>query len=170
MIAIGRRVACLAFVLIGVSVSFAAGGTWKYGREDRGHPQLTYSENGKNVFMVGCGHAFAIHAVYPGAPKKDEAKATITVSNGKSKMNFTGKIDSGYSSEDPPHTAHFIQWDLGYARQDDDLYGKKWKALEAKLFDLLDVGKPLTVSAEGKRYVLPPIDVKGWKEDFKKTC
>jgi len=38
---------------------------------------LSYLDsNGKTVFMVGCGHAFVVHAVYPGAPKKDEAEAT----------------------------------------------------------------------------------------------
>jgi len=32
------------------------------------------------------------------------------------------------------------------------------------------VGKPLIISAEGRSYVLPPVDVKGWKVRFKKIC
>jgi len=100
--------------------------------------------NGKTVFMVGCGHAFVVHAVYPGAPKKDEAEAT---------------------SPSP-----FVQWDLGYPRQGPGLYEKKWHQLENRLFDLLDAGPPLTISAEGKSYVLPAVDAPQWRRRFQKIC
>ena len=121
-----------SFCLV-LSSALAAGGTWKYGSEDRGHPQLIYSENGKNIFMVGCGRAFAIHAVYPGTPKKDDEKATITIANAKTRMTFEGEIDSASGADDPPNTTHFLQWDLGYKRQDPELFGKKWKRLEVAL-------------------------------------
>ena len=66
---------------------------------------------------------------------------------------------------------HFVQWDLGFSRQDRELYGRRrWKRLEARLLDFLDSGRPLTVSAEGKSYELPAIRIRGWKERFKKIC
>ena len=41
---------------------------------------------------------------------------------------------------------------------------------EARLFDFLDSGQSLTVSAAGKAYVLPPIRIAGWKTRFQKIC
>ena len=158
-----------AISCFGLSAAFAANGVWKFGTEDRGHPQLIYSENGKTIFMVGCGRAFGIHAVYPGAAKKDGEKASITIANAKTKMTFQGAIDSGYD-DDPPNTTHFVQWDLGFSRQDPALYGPKWKKIEWRLFDLLDAGRPLTISAEGRSYKLPPIDIRGWEQKFKDRC
>jgi hypothetical protein len=38
------------------------------------------------------------------------------------------------------------------------------------MFDLLDSGQPLTISAEGKSYVLPPVNVPGWRARFQKIC
>ena len=158
-----------AALCLGLSVAFAANGTWKFGTEDRGHPQLVYSENGKTVFMVACGRAFGIHAVYPGAPKKDGEKATITIANARTKMTFAGEIASGYD-DDPPGATHFVQWDLGYARQDPELYGSRCRKIEWRFFDMLDAGRPLTISAEGRSYKLPPIDVRGWEQRFKDRC
>ena len=43
-------------------------------------------------------------------------------------------------------------------------------ALENRFFDLLDSGHPLTISAEGKSYVLPPINVPRWRARFQKIC
>jgi hypothetical protein len=148
----------------------AADGVWKFDTEDQGHPRLAYLDNSKTIFMVGCGHAFAIHAVYPGAPKKDEDKATITIANGKTRMIFDGIIDSHFSEQNPPNTTHFVQFDLGFRRQDPALYGKRWQRLKSRLLDLLDSGRPLTVSAEGRSYGLPAVKVRGWKRRFKRIC
>jgi hypothetical protein len=120
--------------------------------------------------MIGCGHAFAIHAVYPGAPKPDNEKATITIANGKTEMKLDGVIDGHFAEMSPPNTTHFVQFDLGFTRQDPELYGRRWKRLEARLLNFLDSGRPLTVSAEGKSYELPPIRIRGWKERFRKIC
>ena len=158
-------IACLA-----LSSASAADGTWKFDTEDQGHPRLAYWVNDKTTFSVGCGHAFAIHAVYPGAPKSDEAKATLTIANGKTRMIFDGIIDSHFSNLNPPDTTHFVQWDLGFKRQDPELYGRRWKRLESRLLELLDSGRPLTVSAEGGSYGLPAVKVRGWKERFKRIC
>ena len=159
-----------AMICVGLPAVCAAAGVWTYDTKDRGHPDLTYRENGKTVFSVGCGRAFAIHAVYPGPAKKDGEKVSITIASGKSQMDFAGEIDSGFNSDDPPNATHFLQWDLGFARQDPDLFAAKWKRLEARFLDLLDSGRPLTVSAEGQSYTLPPINVPRWKARFKKIC
>jgi hypothetical protein len=153
----------------GLSAAYAANGSWQYGTEARGHPQLVYSENGKTIFMVACGRAFGIHAVYPGAPKKDGEKAAITISNARTKMTFRGEIDSGYK-DDPPGATHFVQWDLGFSRQDPATFGPRWKKIEWRLFDLLDAGRPLRISAEGRSYKLPPIHIRGWEQKYKESC
>jgi hypothetical protein len=150
--------------------ALAADGAWKFQIDERQHPLLRYlNADGKTVFMVGCGHAFAIHAVYPGAPKKDGDTATIAIGNGRTRMEFPGEINSDFD-EVPPNATHFVQWDLGYRRQDPGLYEKKWHQLENRLFDLLDAGKPLTISAEGKSYVLPAVDAPRWRQRFQKIC
>jgi hypothetical protein len=155
---------------LGLSTALAADGAWNFKIDERDHPILSYLDsNNKTVFMVACGHAFAIHAVYPGAPKKDGDKANITIASAKAHMDFAGEIDSGYD-DDPPNTTHFLQWDLGFARQDPNLYEKKWHQLESRVFDLLDSGKPLTISAEGKNYVLPAINAPRWRLRFHKIC
>lgn len=158
-----------AFTWLGLAGASADDGSWKFEIEERGHPILSYSENNKTIFMVACGRAFGLHAVYPGAPKKNEEKATITIANARDRMKFDGEIDSGYP-DDPPNTMHFLQWDLGFKRQESGLYGKKWKKLEYRLFDLLGSGQPLTISAENKSYVLPAVNAPDWKMRFKKSC
>jgi hypothetical protein len=149
--------------------TFAGQTGWRFGTEDRGHPELRYLENDKTVFYVGCGHAFGIHAVYPGPRKEDGAKVTITISSLNKQMQLKGEIESSHD-DDPPNTTHFVQWDLGFKRQDPALYGTKWKGIEHRLFDLLDSRKPLTVSAEERNYVLPAVDAPDWRARFNEGC
>jgi hypothetical protein len=158
-------ISCLA-----LSGASAANGTWKYDTEDQGHPRLALWENDRTMVMIGCGHAFAVHAVYPGAPKPDNEKATITIANGRTEMKLDGIIESRFADMSPPSTTHFVQWDLGFTRQDRELYGRRWKRQEARLLNFLDSGRPLTVSAEGNSYELPAIRIRGWKKRFKKIC
>jgi hypothetical protein len=154
----------------GLSAAVAAGGTskdtwkdaWKFEIDRQDQPALTYYDTrGKTVFRIGCGAHFDMRAVYPAAPKQDDTKVSITIANGKAQMDFAGVIDAG-SEYDPPHTTIFDQPDLGYAREDPALYEDKWHALENRVFDLLDSEQPLTISAEGKSYVLPPVNVPRW--------
>lgn len=108
-------------------------------------------------------------AVYPGAPKPEDSPGSITIANGKTQMDFAGFIYAG-TEYNPPHTTFFNQPDLGYARDDPELYKDKWHGLENRVFDLLDAGQPLTVSAEGKSYMLPPINAPRWRARFQKIC
>jgi hypothetical protein len=153
---------------LGLTVAFAAEGAWKFEIDERDHPQLMY-QNDKVFFFVGCGHAFALHAAYPGGARKEGAKATLTIANGKMRMNFRGEI-AGADESDPPGTTHFVQWDLGFRRQDPALYGRRWKRREDQLFDLLDSGRPLTVSAGGRSYRLPAVHVPKWRKRFREIC
>jgi len=152
-----------------VNVSLAGEGAWTFATADRGHPELKYSKDDKSIFYVGCGRAFGIHAVYPGPRKQDGTIVAITLSNSQARMELKGEIASGYE-DDPPNTTHFVQWDLGFRRQDPDLYAEKWRKIERRLFDLLDAGKPLTVSAEDRSYTLPAVNVRDWKTQFEKRC
>ena len=144
-------------------------GTWTFDIEDRGHPTLQYIVAGKTVFFVGCGRAFGLHAIYPITARNVGDNVTITVANSKTSMTFSGQIDESWES-DPPNTKHFRQWDLGYDRQDPELYGRKWKMREIRFLNLLDSGVPLTISAEHANYLMPAVNVPKWKVLFLKKC
>lgn len=156
-------------VCLGATGARAADGAWTFTTEDRDHPELRYVRDGKVVFYVGCGHAFGLHAVYPGAPKKPDANAAITVATPKDRMEFKGQIDAPHD-DDPPGATHFLQWDLGYRRQDPALYEAKWHKLETRFLDLLASGQPLTISAETKSYTLPAVDAPDWRKQFTDRC
>ncbi len=140
----------------------ALAGAWKFQREARGHPELRYIEDGKTTFYIGCGHAFGLHLKYPGTPGENEKPASIAITSGKSSMTFNGQFSEPF--EDMATT--FLQWDLGYARQDPDLYGKKWDVVRNRLLDLLDTGQPLSISAGKDSYMLPPNNAKKWRKPF----
>jgi hypothetical protein len=81
-------------------------------------------------------------------------------------MDFAGDIYPHPESNLPSDLPFFNQADLGHP----ELNGDKWGALENRVFDLLDSGRPLTISAEGKSYVLPPVNVPRWRARFQKIC
>ena len=162
----------------GLSAAVAVGGTskdtwkgaWKFEIDRQDQPTLSYHDTrGKSVFRIGCGAHFDMRAVYPAAPKQSDTKVSITIANGKTQMDFAGFTYAGPESF-PPNTTMFNQPDLGYAREDPELYEDKWHALENRVLDLLDSGQPLTISAEGKSYVLPPINARPWRACFQKIC
>jgi hypothetical protein len=66
---------CWKWLLVGLALltlsALAAKGSWKFKPDSQDHPILTYSENGKTVFMIGCGRAFGLQAKYPGHPKEN---------------------------------------------------------------------------------------------------
>jgi hypothetical protein len=66
----------------------------------------------------------------------------------------------------PTDLPFFNQADLGQPELDED----KWRALENRFFDLLDSGRPLTISAEGKSYLLPPVNAPRWRARWQKIC
>jgi hypothetical protein len=137
-------------------------GAWKFEVDSRSAPLLTYAENGKTKFFLGCGRALGLHVKYPGPAKKD-GKASITIVSAGASMVLDGQF------EVPPGddtATDFQQWDLGYSRQDPEVYGTRWKVLFAQLLDLLGSGQPLTVSAGTDSYQLPAIDAANWRAEF----
>ena len=115
---------------------------------------------------MGCGRAFGLHVKYPATPKK-EGKATITLANSKTSMKVVGEFTEPV--EEDPTT--FVQWDLGYRRQDPKLYGKAWERKLEKFFDLLANGGPITVSAKGRSYQIPAaVTVGGWRKGWHEHC
>ena len=160
---------------LGLAAASAASGTskdtwkgaWKFEIDRQDQPWLGfYDTRGKTVFRIGCGAHFEMDAVYPGgAPKQDHTKASITIANGKTQMDFAGFTYAGPESF-PPNITMFNQPDLGYPELDED----KWRALENRFLDLLGSGRPLRISAEGKSYVLPPLNVPRWRARFQKIC
>ena len=174
---IRARLLGIAFVVSGIGLSHAAHaddvwngnvkGAWKFGIDRQDQPWLGYYDSsGKTVFLVSCGAHFDVIAVYPAIPKKaDRQSATLTISNGKTQMDLAGSSDVG-SDLTPPHALMFDQSNLG----DPDLDGDKFLAVENRFFDILDSRQPVTFSAEGKSYVLPPLKIPRWRVRFQKIC
>jgi hypothetical protein len=135
---------------------------WKFEPDARDNPILNYAENGKKVFSIGCGRAFGVEAKYPGVAKK-QGRATITIANSKASMKFDGE----FAAPESDGAMDFIQYDLGFRRQDPELYGKRWNRIKTRLLDLIGSGEPLTVSAGRRSYKIPAAAVSGWKEPFK---
>src|SRR5215471_19336914 len=103
----------------------------------------------------------------PGAaPKEEHTPVAITIANGKTQMDFAGDIYPHPEGDMPTGLPFFNQANLGHPELDQD----KWGALENRVFDLLDSRRPLTISAEGKSYVLPPVNVPRWRARFQKIC
>ena len=163
----------IAAIVFGLNVSgaHAAGdawkGAWKFETSHQGQPWLGYHDpKGKTVFLIGCGTHFEILAVYPATPKLEgRQSATITIASGKKQMDFAGFVDAG-SEQTPPDVRMFDQANLG----NPDLDEEKWRALEYRVLDLFSSGQPLTISAEGKSYSLPPVKAPRWRARWEKIC
>ena len=142
-------------------------GAWKFEMAHQGQPWLGYYDpKGKTVFLIGCGTHFEVLAAYPATPKQDGRQgAKITIASGKTQMDFVGFVDIG-SEHTPPDVKMFDQADLGFP----DLEQDKWRALEYRVLDILSSGQPLTISAEGKSYVLPPVKESRWRARWEKIC
>jgi hypothetical protein len=155
----------------GLSEALPAGdvwkGSWKFEMDRQINPMLVYYDtSGRTIFRIYCGVHFETDAVYPGAlPKQEHTPASITIANGKTQIDFAGFIDAG-GEPFPPDTTWFNQAELGHPELNED----KWGALENRVFELLDSGRPLTISAEGKSYVLPPVNAPRWRARFQKIC
>jgi hypothetical protein len=144
--------------------------SWIYETDKQDQPSLSYrNAKGETVFSVSCGAHFEMFAVYPGVTKKDGDTASITIANGKTSMDFAGDIFTA-ETEMPRGANIFSQPDLGFARQDPDLYGDKWHAQEDQFFDFLASGAPLKISAEDRSYTLPAVNAPRWKQRFRKIC
>jgi hypothetical protein len=185
-----KRVIVLGATLVvaladpGFFPALAAGGTWAFIIDRQDQPNLIYSENGNDAFFLGCGLEPALYANYPGAADHT-GDASIAISNGTDSLVLKGAIvtpptntilnKDGLTVTTPKTgdsiPAQFVQWNYGFSRQDTSEETEKASdAIEARLLNMLDSKKPLTISAEGKSYVLPPVNAPNWKARFTKIC
>ena len=107
---------------------------------------------------------------YPGTPKED-GKARVAISSGKSTMTFDGEFVPNVKVDVPvrrDYATSFRQQWLGYGKNDDRVYGRRWLAKRARLYALLASGKPLTIAAGKSSYQLPPIDAANWRTPFER--
>ncbi len=155
-----RQLLVILIALMACVPALAADGAWKFERDPRDHPMLTYAESGKTVFLMACGRAFGLHAKYPATAKKT-GKATIVLANSKTKMTFVGE----FQEPEADSATTFLQWDLGYSRQDPGLFGPAWNRQKTALLNLLSAG-PITVSAEGRSYQMPGVSLPDWRQAF----
>jgi hypothetical protein len=164
----GARAAALAALL--AFATPAAAGTWKYDVSRNDGHQLTFNEDGRVTFYLGCGRFFALQVKYPGEPKK-EGKARITISSAKSTMTFDGEFVEPVKVDVPEPmdlATEFAQTYLGYARNDPRVYGKHWLAIRSRLYAMLGSGQPLTIAAGKSSYQLPPVDAANWRTPFER--
>ena len=148
----------------------AAAGTWNYGIDRNDGHELTFIEDGKVTFYLGCGRFFALHAKYPGNAK-EEGKARITISSAKASMILDGEfVPHGKVQVPEPMelATEFAQNYLGYAKNDSRVYGKNWLAKRARLYAMLGSGRPVTISAGKDSYQLPPVDAANWRTPFER--
>jgi hypothetical protein len=162
---VARTILFAAMTLSGVSATFGDEGGWKFELDSREQPVLSFSRNRKEIFLVGCGRAFGVHAIYPGEPRRS-GKATIILATSRTKMRFDGEIEEGYDDG----LVHFVQWDLGIDRRRPDAFGKPFLKRKAQLFDLLSQRLPLTITAEGRSYGLPAVNAPEWRIRFEQYC
>ena len=142
----------------------AAAGSWKLEFDNRQLPSLSYSEDGKLTFVLGCGRAFGLHAKYPDKAGR-AGKATLMIEGGRRTMKLVGEFEELSGDDD---LTNFVQWDLGFSRQDPDLFGKRWKRVEKHLLDLLEGASPLTISSKTASYQLPRIDAPDWRASIER--
>ena len=73
------------------------------------------------------------------------------------------KLQGEFQEAETDDATTFVQWDLGFSRQNPELFGRRWKQLYHRLLDLIGSGHPLIISSNKGSYRLPPPDVTGWK-------
>jgi hypothetical protein len=160
----GPLAAIVAITLLGLVCSASADPAehgWKHQYVSNDGNVLTYSDDGKVIFYMGCGRGFAISVKYPGKAKK-QFDAEITIATSKGRMAFKGEFEEPIEVSDPApmnFATTFHQAYLGYMHSDPHVFGKEWNAKKARVLDMLDAHGPITISAGKTSYQLPAIDV-----------
>src|SRR5258708_4795216 len=115
-----KRLAGLtAIACIGLAPASVAG-TWKHLVIPNDGDVLTYSDDGKVTFYLGCGRGFALHVKYPGAAKK-KGETDIAISTAKGRMTFNGEFEEPFDAKDPVpmnFATDFRQTHFGYQHSD----------------------------------------------------
>ncbi len=154
------------FLAVISSAAFAQAGhagSWKLEFDSRELPSVSYSEDGKIVFLIGCGRAFGLHAKYPGTPRPS-GKASISIGSARSRMKLIGEFEEA----DGDDRTTFVQWDLGFSRRDPGLFGKRWDRIQSRLLSVIERADPLVISAARSEYRLPRVDAPNWRSAIEK--
>jgi hypothetical protein len=80
-----------SFIAI-LSLALSPAGTWKHEHVSNDGNVLTYTENGKVIFYMGCGRGFALATKYPGKAN-EEGDAEIAIPTSKGRMTFKGELE-----------------------------------------------------------------------------
>ena len=75
-----------------LSPALSPAGTWKHEHVSNNGNVLTYTEDSKVIFYMGCGRGFALATKYPGKAK-EEGDAEIAISTSKGRMTFKGELE-----------------------------------------------------------------------------
>ncbi|MDI3561207.1 hypothetical protein [Bradyrhizobium sp. Arg816] len=151
----------LFFLLLLSALGRADG--WKLEFDSRKLPSLSYAENGAMMFQLGCGRAFGLHAKYPGTAKK-AGKASIAIGRVRARVTLHGEFEEPEGADQ----TSFVQWDLGFSRQDPELFGKRWQKAQSRLLDVIERADPLIISQGPNSYRLPRIDAANWRSAIEK--
>jgi hypothetical protein len=152
----------MASILASITAAQAApAGHWTYHEEKNDGHILAYVEDGKTVFELACGRGFALLAKHP-AQAKTDGKTRITLVAGKNKMSLDGDFVPSYENS----VTNFHQAYLGYGKNDERVYGKRWQELESRLLDVIDSKSGFTIAAGEASYQLPGVDIDKWRRPF----
>ncbi|TPQ36489.1 hypothetical protein C2U70_12555 [Bradyrhizobium guangdongense] len=150
----------VAFVTA-IPAAQAGPGRWTYHEESNDGHILAYVEDGKIVFELACGRGFSLLVKHPGQTKTD-GKARITLVAGKTKLDLAGE----YVPPAENSAANFYQSYLGYGKNDERVYGKKWQELESRLLDVIESKSGFTIAAGEANYQLRGVDIDKWRRPF----
>jgi hypothetical protein len=148
-------------LLLGAAV-YASEGKWSFTHDPRGHPELTYLENGKTLFFLGVGRAIGLWIAYPGPPQPDKEDEVIEIRTATEKWVMRGDLvnDHGFDRG----VTYFRQWDLGVDRASTpfDNLGAKW----SKFIKSLAASREIEITTKVGNVVLPGITVKDISQQF----
>ena len=169
------RLLGIAAVVFGFGLSEALAaddvwkGSWKFEIDRQDQPALSYYDtSGRRIFGIACGVHFEMNAVYPGAaPKEGQPPARSRSPTVRRRWTSPATSSTTPKSKCRPICRFSTRRSSALHPE---LNKDKWGALENRVFDLLDSGRPLTISAEGKSYVLPAVKVPRRRARFQKIC
>ncbi|MCP3473679.1 hypothetical protein NLM33_25525 [Bradyrhizobium sp. CCGUVB1N3] len=158
-----RAARLIGVVMLAVAATTAAAqaGRWTYHEERNDGHILAYVEDGKIVFELACGRGFSLLIKHP-AQAKTDGKARLTLAAGKNNINLAGE----YVPPAENSAANFYQSYLGYGKNDERVYGKRWQELESRLLDAIESKSGFTIAAGESNYHLPGVDIDKWRRPF----
>ena len=119
------RTAQLAAALVVACITAAPAaqaGRWTYHEERNDGHILAYVDDGKIVFELACGRGFSLLIKDPARAKTD-GKARLTLAAGTNIINLAGEFVPPAENS----AANFYQSYLGYGKNDERVYGKRWQ-------------------------------------------